>query len=168
MLNKKHMLTLAAASAMALGASSLSAAPVLSNNVALKDASADGITQVRYKHRKSHARLRQSQDWQAAGPFGAPFAAAAGVGAATGAVVGGALSTAGAVVGGVTGYPYGPYAYDNAYGSYAYAPNGYGYGGYGLSTDIGHAYYNGGAAPASQDNCAVDGGYGRRDYSAAC
>jgi len=164
MLNKKHVLAVAAGGALMLAASPLMAAPVLSNAAAVKNADTDGITQVRYKHRKSQARLQQ-QNWQGAGPFGLPFAAAAGAGA----VAGGALATGGAIVGGtVTGYPYGPYAsypYGNGYGAYAYAPNGYGYGGYGFSNDIGHGYYNGSAAPASQDNCAVDAGYGRLDYS---
>jgi hypothetical protein len=79
MLNKKHVLAIAAAGAMMLGASSLSAAPVLSGT-AVKAANPDGMTQVRYK--RSRAQARVQQDW---GPFGAPFAAAAGVGAATGA-----------------------------------------------------------------------------------
>ena len=170
MLNKKHVLAIATGGALMLAASPLVAAPVLSNTAAVKNADTDGITQVRYKHRKTHARL-QSQNWQNAGPFGLPFAAAAGAGA----IAGGALATTGAIVGGttaaVTGYPYGPYAYSpygNAYGSYAYAPE-YGayaaYGYNGLSRDIGNGYYNYGAAPASQENCAVDGGYGRLDYS---
>jgi hypothetical protein len=59
------------------------------------------------------------------------------------------------VVGGtaaaLTGYPYNPYS-DSAYGSYAYAPPAA--GSFGLST-----------APASQDSCAIDAGYGRLDYS---
>jgi hypothetical protein len=160
MLNKKHILAVAAAGAVAFGATSLSAAPVLTNTAAIKAADADTMTQVRYKrHRTHHRVLRQSQNW---GVFGAPFAAAAGAAAVTGAVVGGTTAA-------LTGYPYaygpyayGPYAYD-AYGSYAYAPNGLGW-----SPDIGHRYYNGAAAPASQDNCAVDGGYGRLDYAVAC
>ncbi|HKA71167.1 MAG TPA: hypothetical protein VKE26_05140 [Xanthobacteraceae bacterium] len=181
MLNKKHVLAIAAGGAMMLGASPLIAAPVPSGTAALKAANADGITEVRYKHRKPHhkSQARLMQNWRHAGPTGAPYAAAAGVGAATGAVVGGALATTGAVVGGATGYPYGygypyrygygayasnPYgAYGNAYNSYAYAPGAY--GAYGLSRDIGNGFYNYGAAPASQDNCAVDGGYGRLDYS---
>src|SRR5262249_44106208 len=129
MLNKKHVLAVATGGAMMLAASPLVAAPVLSNTAAVKNADTDGITQVRYKHRKSRARLQQSPNWQNAGPFGLPFAAAAGAGA----VAGGALATGGAIVGGttaaVTGYPYGPYAYGpygNAYGSYAYAPDAYG------------------------------------------
>lgn len=176
---KKHVITLAAAGAMALGATAVSAAPVRSNAASLKAAHADGMTQVNYKRHRAHARVHQSQNWRVQrsqnwnGPFGAPFAAAAGVGAVTGAIVGGALSTTGAIVGGttaaVTGYPngygaYGSYAYaPDPYGSYAYAP-----GPYGVSRDIGNGYYNGFAAPASQDNCAGDGGYGRRDYAIGC
>jgi hypothetical protein len=173
MLNKKHALALAAASVIALGAtSSLSAAPVLTNTASVKAANDDGVTQVRYKHHRTHIRgqqlwtQQQSQNW---GPFDAPAAAVAGAGA----IAGGALATTGAIVGGttaaVTGYPYGygSYAYaPNAYGAYAYAPGPYSPGGF--ARDIGHQYYNGAAAPASQDNCAVDGGYGRLDYSAAC
>jgi hypothetical protein len=167
MFNKKHALALAAASAMALGATSLSAAPVLTNTASVKAASADGMTQVRYKHHRTHVRGGQSQNW---GPFGVPFAAAAGAGA----IAGGALATTGAIVGGttaaVTGYPYGPYA-NSGYGAYAYAPDAYGSYAYapgGLARDIGHGYYNGVAAPASQDSCAVDGGYGRLDYAVGC
>jgi hypothetical protein len=101
--------------------------------------------------------------------------------------VGAGLGTAGAIVGGttaaVTGYPYGAYgnygyAPRSVYGGYAYAP-GYAnapdyryapgsYGSFGFAPDIGNGYYNGFAAPASQDNCAVDAGYGRRDYAVAC
>ena len=121
-----------------------------------------------------------------------PFAAAEGaIGLGT-AAVGAGLGTAGAVVGGttaaVTGYPvqrlslrslwqlclcaggaYGSYAYAPGYANapdYRYAPGSY--GSLGFARDIGHGYYNGFAAPASQDNCAVDAGYGRLDYSVAC
>lgn len=173
MLNKKHALALAAASVIALGAtSSLSAAPVLTNTASVKAANQDGLTQVRYKGHRTHVRTqRQSRNW---GPFDVPGAAVAG----TGAIVGGALAATGAIVGGttaaVTGYPYGYNRYGyapGAYDSYAYAPEGYGAYGYapgGLSVDRGHQFYNGNAAPASQANCAVDGGYGRLDYGAAC
>src|SRR5262249_11701068 len=179
MMLNKHVLALAAAGAMALGTTSVSAAPVLSNSASLKAASPDHATQVRYKRHRSYVRVRPSQDW---GPFGAPAAAAAGVGAATGAVVGGALATTGAIVGGttaaVTGYPYGPYAYGSyayaphAYGAYAYAPGAYGVNayapgayGYGLGADRGHQFYNGVAAPASQGNRAIDGGLRRFAHS---
>jgi len=161
MLNKKHVLAIAAGGAMMLGASPLMAAPVVTGTAAIKAANTDGITEVRHKHHKTHARVHQSRNWQNAGPFGAPFAAAAGVGAATGAIVGGVTGYPYGGYGAYGGYPYGPYG--NAYGSYAYAPGPY--GAYGLSRDIGNGYYNYRAAPASQDNCAVDGGYGRLDYS---
>jgi hypothetical protein len=180
MLNKKHALALAAASVIALGAtSSLSAAPVLTNTASVKAANHDGLTQVRYKGHRTHVRMqRQSRNWS---PFDVPGAAVAGAGA----ISGGALATTGAIVGGttaaVTGRPW-PHAYSGygyapgAYNSYAYAPEGYGAYAYapgpyapgGFARDLGHQYYNGAAAPASQDNCAVDGGYGRLDYGAAC
>lgn len=175
MLTKKHALALAAAGVVALSTTSLSAAPVLTNTASVKAANDTGLTQVRYKRHRTHVRTQQfSRNWT---PFDAPAAAVAGAGA----IAGGALATTGAIVGGttaaVTGYPYGPYAYSGhgygagAYNSYAYAPEGYGAYAYapgGLGADRGHQFYNGNAAPASQDNCAVDGGYGRLDYSAAC
>jgi len=163
----KHALAVATAGTMMLGATSLSAAPIQSDGAALK-AGDSGLTRVQSRthhtarHRAARVKDQASvQDWgrndsgQNWGPFGLPFAAAEGIGAATGAIIAGGTAA-------VTGYPYGPYAYHNpyardAYGSYAYAP--------GWGRDIGHAYYNGSAAPASQDNCAVDGGYGRKDYS---
>jgi hypothetical protein len=196
-MTKKHVLAAAAAGALALGATSLSAAPAAAGT-ALKSAASDGVTQVKYKkHQARHHAMRarnwnSGRDWSQWGPFGLPFAAAEGaIGLGT-AAVGAGLGTAGAVVGGttaaVTGYPYSGYPYGH-YGSYAYAPGGaYGsyayapgyanapdyryapgsYGSFGFARDIGHGYYNGFAAPASQDNCAVDAGYGRLDYSVAC
>jgi hypothetical protein len=190
----KHVLAAAAAGALALGATSLSAAPIASDT-ALKSAASDGVTQVKYKkHQARHHAMRarnwnggyarnwnSGRDWSQWGPFGLPFAAAEGAVGLGAAAVGAGLGTAGAIVGGttaaVTGYPYSGYPY-GAYGSYAYAPGyanapAYGYapgayGRFGLAPDIGHGYYNGFAAPASQENCAVDAGYGRRDYSLAC
>src|SRR5919198_5042924 len=163
MLIKKHVLAFAAAGAVAFGATSVPAAPVLTNTAAVKTPGADGITQVRLKKHKLSHRVQQSQDL---GPFGLPFAAAAGAGAATGAAIAGAGTVSGALIGGttaaVTGYPYWPYG--DAYGSYAYAPAPYASFGW----SAGHGYYNSFAAPASQDNCAVDGGYGRLDYGVAC
>lgn len=163
MLNKKHILAFAAAGAMALGATSVSAAPVLTGTTAIRAANTDGMTQVRYKRQKTqHRVLQQSQNRDL---LGAPVAAAAGTAAVTGAVVGGTAAA-------LTGYPYAydVYAYSRypygAYGSYAYAPAPTAT--FGLAPDIGHRYYNGFAAPASQDNCAVDGGYGRLDYSVGC
>jgi hypothetical protein len=173
MLNKKHALALVAASFVALGAtSSLSAAPVLGNTAAVKAANEDGLTQVRYTRHRTHIRTQQfSRNWS---PLDVPGAAVAGAGA----IAGGALATTGAILGGttaaITGYPYGYSGYGfgaRAYNSYGYAPGGYGAYAYapgGLAVDRGHQFYNGYAAPASQDNCAVDGGYGRLDYSAAC
>ena len=174
----KHALVAATAGTMMLGVTSLSAAPIQSDGTALKATDSNGVTRTHYRAQriprhhaarvKDEARLQnwnqnysRAQNWNQNnwtrnwGPFGLPFAAAEGLAATTGAIVGGATAA-------VTGYPYGPYAYHNpyardAYGSYAYAP--------GWGRDIGHAYYNGSAAPASQDNCAVDGGYGRKDYS---
>jgi hypothetical protein len=193
-MTKKHVLAAAAAGALALGATSLSAAPIASGT-ALKSAAPDGVTQVKSKkHQARHHAMRarhwdggyarnwnSGNNWSQWGPFGLPFAAAEGAVGLGAAAVGAGLGTAGAIVGGttaaVTGYPYAGYPY-GAYGSYAYAP-GYAkapdyryapgsYGSFGFAPDIGHGYYNGFAAPASQDNCAVDGGYGRRDYSVAC
>jgi hypothetical protein len=203
-MTKTHVLAAVAAGALALGAPSLSAAPMASGT-AVKSATSDGVTQVKSKkHQARHhsMRVRSSdsyarswngrQDWSQWGPFGLPFAAAEGaIGLGT-AAVGAGLGTAGAIVGGttaaVTGYPYTGYPYGaygrygyapgDVFGSYAYAP-GYAnapatryapgsYGSFGFAPDIGHGYYNGFAAPASQDNCAVDAGYGRLDYSAAC
>jgi hypothetical protein len=193
-MTKKHVLAVAAAGALAFGATSLSAAPIASGT-AVKSAASDGVTQVKYKkHQARHHAMRagnwnggyarnsnSGRDWSQLGPLGLPFAAAEGAVGLGAAAVGAGLGTAGAIVGGttaaVTGYPYSGYPY-GAYGSYAYAPGypnapAYGYapgayGSFGFAPDIGHGYYNGFAAPASQDNCAVDGGYGRRDYSLAC
>jgi len=169
-LAKKHVLALAAAGTMMLGATSLPAAPIQSDGTALKATDSNGVTRTHQGQRitrhhaarvKDQARVQEgnqnywSRNW---GPFGLPFAAAEGLATTTGAIVGGTTAA-------VTGYPYAPYAYHrpyarDAYGSYAYAPEG-------LARDIGHAYYNydGSPAPASQDTCAVDGGYGRKDYS---
>jgi len=195
-MTKTHVLAAVAAGAVMVGATSLSAAPLAANGTALRSAAPDGVTQVKYKkHRARHHAMRTgnwngayagnwngARDWSRGGPFGLPFAAAEGAAGLGAAAVGAGLGTAGAIVGGttaaVTGYPYSGYPY-GTYGSYAYAP-GYAYGSYayapgtygsfGLAPDIGHSYYNGfgSPAPASQDNCAVDGGYGRRDYSIAC
>lgn len=150
-----------------------------------------------HRYVTERAPVYGSPRWQNAGPLALPFAAVEGAGAVAGAAIGtaGAIvgGTTAAVTGGpYAGYPFGyagyPYGY-NSYNSYAYAPNGYNSyayapgaygaydayaaypaGGYGLSRDIGHSFYNGvgSPAPASQDNCAVDGGYGRKDYSIAC
>jgi hypothetical protein len=141
-----------------------------------------------------HVRDWRAQQVDAFGnPITWPFAAAAGAATTAGTIVGGTLAGAGtatgAIIGGtaaaLTGNPYGyhPYAYD-PYGSYAYAPGtysapygnasaysdgafDYAYPPQGLGVDIGHSYYNGfgSGAPASSDNCAVDAGYGRKDYS---
>jgi hypothetical protein len=178
LITKKHVLAAAAAGALAFGASSLSAAPMQSHGAAFNAATSDGVTHVHYKKHKAQHRVMHQRNWNAAnaqdpGLLGVPFAAAQGAVGLGAAAVGTGLGIAGDVVGGtaaaVTGYPYyGSYGY--APGAYAYAP-GYAYGGgpaWGLSPDIGHSYYNGVGAPASQDNCAVDAGYGRRDYSAAC
>ncbi|MFL4968796.1 MAG: hypothetical protein ACJ8EU_08730 [Xanthobacteraceae bacterium] len=184
-MTKKHVLATVAAGALMLGATSLSAAPITSG-ASVKPAASDGVTQVKYKkHQARHHAMRARSwngggEWSQWGPLGLPFAAAEGaVGLGT-AAVGAGLGTAGAIVGGTTaavmGYPYSGYPY-GAYGSYGYAPRDvYGsyayapgpYRSFGFAPDIGHGYYNGFAAPASQDNCAVDGGYGRRDYSVAC
>ena len=84
----------------------------------------------------------------------------------------GTAATVGGTAAALTGHPYGPYG---TYGSYAQVPGYDAYGSYngapgGFARDIGHSYYNGfgSPAPASQDNCAVDAGYGRKDYSLAC
>jgi hypothetical protein len=168
MLNKKHVLAVAAASVMAFGATSFSAASAMPQSAGARAAKTHGMTQVHYKRHRTHLRSEQSRNW--GGPFGAatvPGAVVGGALATTGAIVGGTLATTGAIVGGTTGYPYGPYA-----GGYAYAPQGYGAyayapGGY-VSRDIGNGYYNGVTAPASQDSCAGDGGYGRLDYAIGC
>jgi hypothetical protein len=180
MLNKKTMLACAASAGVAFGATSLSAQPMAYNGsqTGLRTEAGAGRTQMRYRTHRKHARVHQRQGFvaqprQSYGLLDAPFAAIEGVGVATGA----ALAGAGAVIGGttatVTGYPYwstnayGSYAYAlGAYGSYAYAPGPYQSDG--LTVDRGHQFYNGAAAPASQDNCAVDAGYGRLDYSIAC
>jgi len=195
-MTKKLVLVAAAAGALAVGAAPSTAAPVHADSTAIK-AAPGGVTQVHYqKHRTvRHQVLRErgrnaaAQTWgpnaavQTWGPAGLPFAAAEGAVELGAAAVGTGLGIAGNVVGGTaaaltgTRYGYGAYGtYDyapGAYGSYAYAPGyaGYGYApASGLGHDIGHSYYNGSGspAPASQDNCAVDGGYGRKDYSLAC
>lgn len=189
MFAKKTTLVCATAVGLALGATSLSAQPLDysgSQNGPRTEAGVDS-TPMRYKAHRKHARVQKhvrahqrhsylTQPQRSYGLLDAPFAAVEGVGVATGA----ALAGAGAVIGGttaaVTGYPYwstnayGSYGYaPGAYGSYAYAPGAYPPGpNYGWAADRGHQYYNGAAAPASQDNCAVDGGYGRLDYSIAC
>lgn|SRR5262245_2706628 len=192
MFAKKTTLACATAVGLALGATSLSAQPLDytgSQNGPRTEAGA-GSAPMRYKSHRRHARVQKhvrahqqhsylAQPRPSYGLLDAPFAAVEGVGAATGA----ALAGAGAVIGGttaaVTGYPYwsanaygghygNPYA-PAAYGSYAYTPGAYAPGPYyGWAADRGHQYYNGAAAPASQDNCAVDGGYRRLDYSIAC
>jgi hypothetical protein len=185
-MTKKHVLAAAAAGALMVGATSLSAAPLTSSGTALKSATSDGVTQVKYrKHQARHHAMRTrnwngGQNWSQWGPLGLPFAAAEGAVGLGAAAVGAGLGTAGAIVGGttaaVTGYPYSGYPYGH-YGSYAYAPGGVyeryayaprAYGTFGFAPDIGHGYYNGFTAPASQDNCAVDAGYGRLDYAVAC
>lgn len=197
MFAKKTTLACATAVGLGLGATSLSAQPAAytGSQTGPRTEAGVGVTPTRYKNHRAHARVQKhvrahqqhgylAQPQQSYGLLDAPFAAVEGVGAATGA----ALAGAGAVIGGtaaaVTGYPYwstnayGSYGYaPRAYGSYAYAP-GYAYApsayapgpyqSYGWAADRGHQYYNGAAAPASQDNCAVDGGYGRLDYSIAC
>jgi hypothetical protein len=195
MLDKKHVLACMAAGAVALGATSLSATPVSASQTAVKAAAPDGVSQAKYrKHRNVRAQhvrdwrgQHYARDWRGqqvdafGNPITWPFAAAAGAATAAGTIVGGTLAGAGtatgAIIGGtaaaLTGNPYGyhPYAYD-PYGSYAYAPGpdgafDYAYAPQGLGVDIGHSYYNGfgSRAPASSDNCAVDAGYGRKDYS---
>lgn len=204
-MTKKHVFA-AAAGALMLGTTALSAAPMQSNGT-LEQGASSGATKV---HDRTHRTMRHhasrsregvraadmNQAYQGQwdnrtyqgqwGPFGLPFAAAQGAAELGTAAVGAGLGTAGAVVGGtvgaLTGYPYGYGAYGSygyvpgdSYASYGYAPGAYGYapgssGSVGLGRDIGHSYYNGfgSPAPASQDNCAVDGGYGRKDYSVAC
>jgi hypothetical protein len=194
MFAKKTTLACATAVGLALGATSLSAQPLdyTGSQTGPRTETGVGSTPMRYKTHRKHARVQRhvrahqrhgylAQPRQSYGLLDAPFAAVEGVGAATGA----ALAGAGAVIGGttaaVTGYPYwsannyggsygGNYGYaPSPYGSYAYAPGAYASGPYyGWAADRGHQYYNGAAAPASQDNCAVDGGYGRLDYSIAC
>ena len=175
----KHVVALAAAGALMLGATSISSAAPARSDTAAKAAGFAGTTHVRYRsHRPIRAQAARPQAWN---PLALPFAAAAGAGTVAGALVGNTTAA-------VTGYPYygyGSYPYDgyrsyasapgypyntygDAYGSYAYAPGAY--GGVGLGRDIGHSTYNGigSTAPASQDNCAVDAGYGRRDYAIGC
>jgi hypothetical protein len=162
-MTKKHVLALVAASAMVLGSTSLSTAR-------------DGVKKSGMK--RSHHVAMQQHGWnsgwqaQAANPLSWPFAAVEGAGLAAGAIVGGTAATVGGTAAALTGHPYGPYG---TYGSYAQAPGYDAYGSYndapgGFARDIGHSYYNGfgSPAPASQDNCAVDAGYGRKDYSLAC
>jgi hypothetical protein len=199
-MTKKHVLAAVAAGALALGTTSLSAAPIASGT-SVKAAASDGVTQVRYKKNQARHHAMRTRNWNGAyarnwngryarswngghrwsqwGPFGLPFAAAEGAVGLGAAAVGAGLGTAGAIVGGttaaVTGYPYAGYPY-GAYGTYRYAPSAYGsyayapgrYGSFAFAPDRGHGFYNGFAAPASQDNCAVDGGYGRLDYAVAC
>jgi hypothetical protein len=186
MFAKKTTLACATAVGLVLGATSLSAQPAAytESQTGPRTEAGVGVTPMRYQTHRKHAHVQKhvrahqrhgylAQPRQSYGLLDAPFAAVEGVGATTGA----ALAGAGAVIGGttaaVTGYPYwstnayGSYGYaPNAYGSYAYAPGAYAPGPYsGWAADRGHQYYNGAAAPASQDNCAIDGGYGRLDYS---
>jgi len=186
---KKHVL-IATAGALMLGTSAVSATGIRPN-----DSSTATVTRHRTHHAMRHygvrargvARADRYAPGYAAypGPLGLPFAAAQGAVDLGTAPVGAGLGAAGAVVGGttsaLTGNPYGYYGYYGygnypygSYGSYAYAPEyGYApgsYGSVGLGRDIGHSYYNGfgSPAPASQDNCAGDGGYGRKDYAIGC
>ena len=114
----------------------------------------------------------RSAGWPAATAANLGSEAAIGGGTVSGPVIGGTAAA-------VTGYPYGTYGYPYANGAYARYPYG-GYGAYrsyayapeyaasaGFARDIGHSAYNriGAPEPASQDNCAIDGGYGRKDYS---
>lgn len=186
-MTKKHVLAAAATTVLIVGATPLSAASIHRDGTAMT-AGRSGVANMdnrtyRAASRQRNFRAAQSQN---GGPLGAPLTAAQGIGTAaagTGlAIAGGAAATA---AGYRYGYPayggaaYGPPAYGDAYASpgyrrAAYVPSGayssYAYSPAVLSTDIGHSFYNGfgSPAPASQDNCAVDGGYGRRDYSAAC
>jgi len=175
-MTKKHVLALTAAGAVIAGATSLPAAsPASARGVKSTDAAA--AMPMRHRtHRVAHRSTIRTQNGLAAGAQNAETAANLGSEAAIG---GGTVS--GPVIGGtaaaVTGYPYGTYGYPYAYGAYARYPyGGLGYGaygsyasapGYGFARDIGHNAYNGIGAPepASQDNCAIDGGYGRKDYS---
>jgi hypothetical protein len=165
-MTKKHVLALVAATAMVLGGTSLSSARDSVKKSGMK----------RSHHAMQVQRNGWNQGWQARtdNPLTWPFAAAQGAGAAAGAIVGGTAAAVGGTVGAATGYPYNGYPY-GGYGSYAYAPGyessgSYSYAPGGFARDIGHSYYNGfgSPAPASQDNCAVDAGYGRKDYSLAC
>jgi hypothetical protein len=167
-MTKKHVLALVAAGALVLGGTSLSTAR-------------DGVKKSSMK-RSHHAAMQQhgwNNGWHAhaANPLSWPFAAAEGAGLAAGAIVGGTAAAVGGTASALTGQPYygHPYYPYGSYGSYAQAPGYDGYGSYnyapgGFARDIGHSYYNGfgSPAPASQDNCAVDAGYGRKDYSVAC
>jgi hypothetical protein len=178
-MTKKHVLALAAAGTMVLGATSLSSAEDIFYNsggvsptTAYNEVTPRKAQRAKYRHSRD---LRARQDWRAQSdnPLTWPFAAAAGAVGTAGAIVGGAAS----VLPGY--YPYSGYSRE-AYGSYAYAPGAhdgaygaqasYPYAPGGVSRDIGHSYYNGfgSQAPASSDNCAVDAGYGRKDYSVAC
>ena len=179
-MTKKHVLALAAG-ALLLATTAASAGPV--RDSVRMSANPDGVRQVHYKTSQvKKQRVLRHQALRARvntvgyrNPLGLPFAAAAGAGTVAGAVIGGAANTAGAVIGGTTGVLTG-YPYDPIYGGYAYAGPGHGSyalvpeASFGLGVDRGHSFYNGlGApAPASQDNCAVDGGYGRRDYAIGC
>ena len=165
---KKHVLALVAAGAMVLGGTSLSTARDSTKKSNMK----------RSHHAMQVQRDGWNQSWQAqANPLSWPFAAAEGAGLAAGAIVGGTAAAVGGTAAALTGQPYygHPYYPYGTYGSYAYAPGHDAYGAYaaapsGFARDIGHSYYNGfgSPAPASQDNCAVDAGYGRKDYSLAC
>jgi len=184
-MSMKHVLAAAAAGALIIGAAPLSAGPLHQDVTAMKAAASNSITNVHYRtYRKSQARVTRGRNWNAAGPLALPSAAAGGAVGLGAAAVGTGLGIASGVVGGtaaaVTGYPYGYASYGNpygAYGAYGYAPDAYGSYAYspGYNSapgfvggrDIGHSYYNGFGSPepASQDNCAVDAGYGKKDYS---
>jgi hypothetical protein len=107
----KHAIGLGFAGALALGvASPTFAAPVSTNAAALKAAVASERVDVQWRgqrHAWRGGHWRDGRWWPGAA---AGFAAGAAVGA-----LGAAAATA-------TGYPYGPYYDDPAYGAYAYSP----------------------------------------------
>ena len=72
MLSKKHVLAAAAASVIALGTTTLSAAPLMSHSSGARTANSHGTTQVHYKRHRTHLRTQQlSRAWS---PFDAPAA----------------------------------------------------------------------------------------------
>jgi hypothetical protein len=125
----KHVLALAAAGAVTLGATAASAQyyePNITNSVREYGAEAEtGLRSDVRAHNAARVRTRgHVRAWQNdPGPFALPGAAIGAAGAVAGAAVTGAANVAGVAVGAPV---YGPYAYDNpAYGAFAY-DNSYG------------------------------------------
>jgi hypothetical protein len=142
MIPRRYGLMIAAAGAITLaGAIPSSAAPVMSSTTGVKAAVTDNIVDVRWR-----------RGW-----------GGVGAGLAAGALLGAGIAAATAppyYYGPAYGYPaYGAYAYEApvVYGGPTYAPAyGYGYApAYGYGRYYGYGY----------QTCAVDGGYGRTDYS---